>query len=86
MPNSLNKKKYNAEYAKKYLKRIPLDMQLSKYEQVKAAALAAGETVNGYIKKAVDMRLSSGTAPDPVGDQSPAEEPIEKPLAGEKVK
>ena len=28
-----------------------------KYEEIKAAATAAGESVNGYIKKAVDQRM-----------------------------
>ena len=44
-------------YAKKNLKRIPLDVQKEKYEEIKAAATAAGESVNGYIKKAVDERM-----------------------------
>ena len=48
---------YNIEYAKKALKRIPLDVQKEKYEEIKAAAEAAGESVNGYIKKAIDERM-----------------------------
>ena len=52
-----NKVKYNLEYAKKNLKRIPLDVQKEKYEEIKAAADLAGETVNGYIKKAIDERM-----------------------------
>lgn len=55
-----NKKQYNLEYAKTHLKRIPLDVQSDKYEEIKEAATAAGETVNGYIKKAIDKRLKSG--------------------------
>ena len=57
MPNSPNKKGYNAEYAKKNLKRIPLDVQKEKYDQIKAAADTAGEKVNSYIKKAIDERM-----------------------------
>ena len=45
------------EYAKKNLKRIPLDVQIEKYAEIKAAAEAAGESVNGFIKKAVDIRM-----------------------------
>ncbi len=45
------------KYAKKSLKRIPLDVQKSKYEEIKEAADRAGESVNGYIKKAVDQRM-----------------------------
>lgn len=54
-----NKKRYGLEYAKKKLKRIPLDVQIDKYEEIKAAAARKGETVNGYIKKAVDTRLEA---------------------------
>lgn len=57
MAYSENKRRYNIEYAKQNIKRVPLDMQLSKYEKLKEAAAAAGESVNGYIKTAVDMRM-----------------------------
>jgi hypothetical protein len=47
--------------SKKYkagkIKRVPLDMQISDFERVKEAAAAVGETVNGYIKKAIFDRL-----------------------------
>ena len=49
-------------YAKVNLKRIPLDVQKEKYEEIKAAATAAGESVNGYIKKAVDQRMEHDNA------------------------
>ena len=52
-----NKKQYSMQYAKKNYKRDPLDLTLEKYEQVKEASAKAGETVNGYIKKAIDLRL-----------------------------
>ena len=58
MANSPNKKAYNANYAKNNLKRIPLDVQKQKYVEIYEAALAAGETVNGYIKKAIDERMA----------------------------
>ena len=45
------------KYAKNNLKRIPLDVQKEKYEEIKAAAEAAGEKVNTYIKKAIDERM-----------------------------
>lgn len=51
------KTQYNLEYAKKNLKRIPLDVQKEKYEEIQTAAAAVGESVNGYIKKAIDARL-----------------------------
>lgn len=44
-------------YRDKNIKRIPLDVQKEKYDEIKAAATAAGESVNGYIKKAIDDRM-----------------------------
>lgn len=51
------RKDYLYNYQKEKLKRIPLDVQKEKYEEIKAAADAAGEPVNGYIKKAIDERM-----------------------------
>lgn len=53
-------REYRYKYEKEKLKRIPLDVQLSEYETIKTAALAAGETVNGYIKTAIRARLAAG--------------------------
>ena len=50
-------KKANAKYKTKIIKRIPLDVQKEKYEEIKAAAEQANESVNGYIKKSIDERL-----------------------------
>lgn len=55
------KAKYDMNYAKAKIKRIPLDVQKEKYEEIKAAAQAAGESVNGYIKKAVNQRMERDT-------------------------
>lgn len=57
MPISEERKEYLYGYKKSKLKRIPLDVQKEKYEEIKAAADAAGEKVNGYIKKAIDERM-----------------------------
>ena len=54
-----NKKRYDAEYTREHLKRIPLNVQLSEYEQIRAAAGAAKESVNGYIKESVRRRMAS---------------------------
>lgn len=59
MPLTESQKQARYNYAKKSLKRIPLDVQKEKYEEIKTAASAAGESVNGYIKKAVDQRIES---------------------------
>ena len=45
------------KYAKAKLKRIPLDVQKEKYEEIKMAADRSGESVNGHIKKAIDERM-----------------------------
>ncbi len=50
-------KSYSIEYAKARLKRVPLDLPLAKYEELSVAAAAAGESINGYIKKAIDLRM-----------------------------
>lgn len=55
-----DRKNYLYQYQKEKLKRIPLDVPKEKYDQIKTAADAAGESVNGYIKKAVDARIESG--------------------------
>ena len=62
MSNSENKTAYNINYAKTKLQRIPLDVQKEKYDEIKAAADAAGEPVNGYIKKAIDQRMERDNA------------------------
>lgn len=61
MGNSESKTEYNIKYAKEKLKRIPLDVQKEKYEEIKSAAERSGESVNGYIKKAIDERMERDT-------------------------
>ena len=51
MTMSEQRKDYLYSYQKEKLKRIPLDVQKEKHEEIKAHADAAGEKVNGYIKK-----------------------------------
>ena len=58
MPTKEEKARYDIEYAKAKLKRIPLDVPKEKYEQIKAAAESVNESVNGYIKKAIDERIA----------------------------
>lgn len=50
------------EYAKKNLKRIPLDVQRDYYEQIKAHAAGRGESVNGFIKRAVNEAMERDNA------------------------
>lgn len=44
-------------YAAKNLKRVPLDMQRTQYDDLKAHAEARGETVNGFIKRAISETM-----------------------------
>ena len=58
-------KRASANYMKKHLKRIPLDVKHADYDRIKAAADAAGESVRGYILKAIFDRIEqngSGSA------------------------
>ena len=52
-------KQSSYKYKAKHKKRIPLDVQKEKYEEIKSHADSHKESVNGYIKKAIDMRMES---------------------------
>lgn len=53
-------KRYTINYAKENLKRVALDVKKEYYENVlKPAADAAGEPINTYIKKAIEMRMNA---------------------------
>ena len=56
------------EYAKKNLKRVPLDVQKEHYDRIKNHAEGRGETVNGFIKRAIDetMERDNSAAPGDV--------------------
>lgn len=51
------KTKYDLQYAKNNLKRIPLDVQKEYYETIKTHAKTKGETVNGFIKRAISETM-----------------------------
>lgn len=69
MAYSETKTQYNMQYAKKNIKRIPLDVQKEKYEEIKIAAATAGEKVNSYIKKAVDERIERDSSAPPAATE-----------------
>ncbi len=52
-----NKKAYTSNYVKEKYKRVPLNLTLEKYEEVKTRSEEMGESVNGFIKQAIDDRL-----------------------------
>lgn len=62
-----SKVEYDMEYAKKHIKRVPLDMQLDAYKELQAAADKAGEKVNTYIKKAIAQRMEREQAGGSIG-------------------
>ena len=67
MEDTKKKKKseYDVDYAKTFIKRVPLDMQKSDYEYLKEVAASCGEKVNEYIKKAIKQRMErDGTTAD----------------------
>lgn len=45
------------KYREKNIKRVPLDMQVTRYEELQAHAKARGESVNGFIKRAIDETM-----------------------------
>ena len=53
MAMSDKRKEYLYEYQKTKLKRIPLDVTISDYERIKSHADKQGESVNGFIKRAI---------------------------------
>lgn len=57
MPLTEKQKQQRMDYAKKNLKRIPLDVQKEKYDEIKSHAENHGEAVNGFIKRAIDETM-----------------------------
>ena len=58
MPSSEAHKKANIKWQAANMKRVPLDVRKEYYNDVlKPAADRAGETVGGYIKKAIEQRI-----------------------------
>ena len=56
---TFDKKKYNLEYQKTKLKRIPLNVSPEKYDEIKNHAEKQQETVNGFIKRAIDETIEN---------------------------
>lgn len=48
------------KYQKEKLKRIPLDVHKDFYPQIVEAASSCNESVAGYIKKAIMIRMQEG--------------------------
>ena len=53
-------KEYRYKYEREKLKRIPLDVQMEEYQEIKRAAEAVNQSVNGFIKQAIRERMETG--------------------------
>lgn len=62
---TFDKSKYDIEYRKNKLKRIPLDIPKDKYEQIKNHAYCRGETINGFIKRCIDSTMKQDNERQP---------------------
>lgn len=56
------RKEYIYQYAKEKLKRIPLDVPKPVYEGIKSHAETRGESVNGFIKRAISEAIERDNA------------------------
>jgi predicted HicB family RNase H-like nuclease len=61
MSRSESAKESQRRYNARCIKRIPLDVQLSEYERIRAAALADGLPVNTFIKLAITEKIDRQT-------------------------
>lgn len=53
--------KATQKYKSKHYRRIPLDVTKDKYEEISNHATAHGESVNGFIKRAIDETIDRDT-------------------------
>ena len=53
MPYNEASYKASQKYRANNIKRVPLDMQLTDYNKLKAHAEARSESVNGFVKRAI---------------------------------
>ena len=63
-PVSEKRKKSMIEYARRNLKRIPLDVQNDYYERILAHTEKRGEKVNAFIKRAIKTQMERDNAED----------------------
>lgn len=52
-----SRNKYFTEYKKKNYKRIPLEVSKEQFEQIKKHSEDRGESVNGFIKRAINETM-----------------------------
>ena len=54
-----SQKKASLKYAKENLKRVPLDLKKEEYERLSAAAKSADMSINGFVKAAINEKISN---------------------------
>ena len=52
-----NRKEYYLQYKKSNYKRVPLDLRIQVFDAIRAHAESTGQSVNGFIKKAIANEL-----------------------------
>lgn len=52
-----DKTEYQRNYRKEKLKRVSLELPKEKYEEVKEHSLGRSESVNGFIKRAINETI-----------------------------
>ena len=57
MPNK--RTAYQIEYKRSHYKHVPLEIPKDKYEVIKNHAAARSESVNGFIKRAIDETMQN---------------------------
>lgn len=62
MPYNEVTKAASIKYKAAKIKRVPLDMQKTDYETLQAHAQARGESVNGFIKRAITETMERDNA------------------------
>lgn len=60
MASTESQKKASIKYAKNNLKRIPLDVKLEEYDNIKAFAENKNMSVRGFIMQAIKHEMERG--------------------------
>lgn len=55
-------KRATAKYKEKEYKRIPLDVKISEYENIKKYCDENGEKINGFIRRVVRETIGGGSS------------------------
>lgn len=58
MSYSEAQKNATAKYKKNNYKRIPFDVPIERYDAIKNHATKTGESVNGFINRAIDTQIN----------------------------